>query len=75
MNPALTLEEIIPPYIEVTRGNHIKAYLKNATADFLTIYPEKIASSISEGEMLDKIISYLERDVENLKRHRENFNK
>jgi hypothetical protein len=63
MNNEFTLEEIIPPYLEIVRGNHIKAYAKNEKSGF------QIASAITDSEMLGKIISYLESNVENLKRH------
>jgi len=64
----MNLEAILPAYIEITHGNHIRAYIYTPPED---AYPLKIAVENNEREMLNSIISYLEKDVANLKRHRD----
>ena len=62
----MNLEAILPAYIEITHGNHIRAYIYTPPED---AYPLKIAVENNETEMLKSIIAYLEKDVANLKRH------
>lgn len=72
----LELEDIIPTYIEIVHGSCIKAFIHtqdNGDPSEPTTFPRKIASAITEKEMLERIIAFLESDLSNLKRHLKTF--
>lgn len=71
---AFNLDEILPGYIYVTRQTHSENFetLKAYHSPNVTGPGVRFSGANSPGEMLEKIISYLESDLANLKRHQKN---
>jgi hypothetical protein len=73
----ISLEEVIPSWIEIVHGNHIRAYINTPDngdpSEPSATYPLKIAVGNNETELLERIIAYLESDVSNLKRNLKTF--
>lgn len=65
----LELEEIIPPYIQIERNQHTETFTSFKAFE----RGLQIARAISEKEMLENIIDYLEGDLSRLKRHLKTF--
>lgn len=71
-----SLEEMVPSWIEIVYGSYITAFIHtqdNGDPSEPTTFPRKIASAITEKEMLERIIAFLESDLSNLKRHLKKF--